>query len=342
MAQQLCGMRQQKRQHLRDMKKESEQQLHDMKKQTEQQLHDTVQQLHDTVQQKEQIEHQLHDTRQLMEQKEQQLKEQTDASEKRLRTTEVKFIEMQLKYKSLKRELHEMVQKADASQITQTTNFMDYNQQTDASEKKLRTTEVKFIEMQLKYKSLKREIHEMVQNPDASLTTQTTNFKDYNPMNASIKQIEQLSDMRKESEQQLHDMKKQTEQQLQDMRHQKEQTEQQLHDIRQQKEQTEQQLHDTRQQKKQIEQQLYDMRQWMEQKEQQLKEQTDASEKRLHTTEVKLTKMQLKNKSLRRELHEMVQKADASQITQTTNFMDYNPMNSSISRNSSGDEEEHL
>ena len=331
------------------MKKESEQQLHDMKKQTEQQLHDTVQQkkqieqqLHDMRQQKEQTEQQLHDMRQQKEQKEQQLKVQTDASEKRLRTTEVKFIEMQLKYKSLKRELHEMVQKADASQITQTTNFMDYNQQTDASEKKLRTTEVKFIEMQLKYKSLKREIHEMVQNPDASLTTQTTNFKDYNPMNASIKQIEQLSDMRKESEQRLHDMKKLTEQQLQDMRHQKEQTEQQLHDIRQQKEQTEQQLQDTRQQKKQIEQQLCDMRQQKEQKEQQLKEQTDASEKRLRTTEVKLTKMQLKNKSLRRELHEMVQKADASQITQTTNFMDYNPMNSSISRNSSDDEEEHL
>eukprot|EP00731_Ephydatia_muelleri_P032661 Em0024g205a len=192
---------------------------------------------------------------------------------------------------------------------------------------------------------------------------------------------QQLSDMKKESEQQLHDMKKQTEQQLLDMRQQKEQTEQQLHDIRQlkeqteqqlhnlkkqteqqlhdlrqQKEQTEQQLHDKRQQKKQIEQQLHDMRQQKEQteqqlhdtrqqkeqKEQQLKEQTDASEKRLRTTEGKLTKMQLKNKSLRLELREMVQKADASQITQTTNFMDYNPLNSSISRNSSDNEEEHL
>ena len=75
---------------------------------------------------------------------------------------------------------------------------------------------------------------------------------------------------------------------------------------------------------------------------QQLKEQTDASDKRLQTIEVKLTEMQLKNKSLKLELREMVQKADASQITQTTNFMDYNPMNSSISRNSSDDEEEHL
>ena len=263
---------------------------------------------------------------------------------------------MQLKYKSLKRELHEMVQKVDSSQITQTTNFMDYNQQTDASEKRLHTTEIKFIELQLKYKSLKRELHEIVQNPDASLITQTTNFKDYNPMNTSTKQIEQLSDMRKESEQQLldmrhqkeqteqqlHDMKKQTEQQLLDMRHQKEQTEQQLHDMRHQKEQTQQQLHDTRQQKKQIEQQLCDMRQWMEQKEQLLKEQTNASEKRLRTTEVTLTKMQLNNKSLRRELHEMVQEADASQITQTTNFKNYNPMNSYISRNSSDNEEEHL
>ena len=80
----------------------------------------------------------------------------------------------------------------------------------------------------------------------------------------------------------------------------------------------------------------------MEQKEQQLKEQTDASEKRLRTTVGKLTKMQLKNKSLRLELHELVQKANASQITQTTNFMDYTPMNSSISaRNSSDNEEEH-
>ena len=80
----------------------------------------------------------------------------------------------------------------------------------------------------------------------------------------------------------------------------------------------------------------------MEQKEQQLKEQTDASEKRLHTTEVKFIEMHQKYKSLKRALHEMVQKADASQITQTANFMDYNPMNSSISRNSSDDEEEHL
>ena len=125
--------------------------------------------------------------------------------------------------------------------------------------------------------------------------------------------------------QQLCGVRQQKRQQLRDM---KKESEQQLHDMRQQKEQTEQQLHDTRQ--------------WMEQKEQQLKEQTDASEKRLRTTEVKLIKMQLKYKSLRRELHEMVQKADASQITQTTNFMDYNPMNSSISRNSSDDEEEHL
>ncbi|KAL5508847.1 hypothetical protein EMCRGX_G004102 [Ephydatia muelleri] len=172
---------------------------------------------------------------------------------------------------------------------------------------------------------------------------------------------QQLHDMKKESEQQLHDLKKQTEQQLYDMRQQKElqlrdmnkQTEQQLFDMRQQKEQKKQQLHDTRQQKeqteqqlrdmkKQTEQQLHDMRQWMEQKEQKLKEQIDASEKRLRTTEVKCIQMQLKYKSLKRELHEMVQKADASQITQTTNFMDYNPMNSSISRNSSDDEEEHL
>ena len=73
----------------------------------------------------------------------------------------------------------------------------------------------------------------------------------------------------------------------------------------------------------------------MEQKEQQL-EQTDASEKRLRTT---LIEMQLKNKSLRHKLHAM---ADASQITQTTNFIDYNSMNSSISRNNSDDEEEHV
>ena len=128
-------------------------------------------------------------------------------------------------------------------------------------------------------------------------------------------------------------------QQLRDM---KKQTEQQLHDMRQQKEQTEQQFLDMRQQKEQTEQQLLDMRQLMEQKEQQLKEQTDASEKRLQTTEGTLTKMQLKNKSLKCELREMVQKADASQVTQTTNFMDYNPMNSYISRNSSDNEEEHL
>eukprot|EP00731_Ephydatia_muelleri_P037899 Em0594g1a len=115
---------------------------------------------------------------------------------------------------------------------------------------------------------------------------------------------QQLHDMKKESEQQLHDLKKQTEQQLYDMRQQKElqlrdmnkQTEQQLFDMRQQKEQKKQQLHDTRQQKeqteqqlrdmkKQTEQQLHDMRQWMEQKEQKLKEQIDASEKRLRTTE---------------------------------------------------------
>ena len=120
---------------------------------------------------------------------------------------------------------------------------------------------------------------------------------------------QQLRDMKKESEQQLHDMKKLTEQQLHDM-------------------------------KKLTEQQLCDMRQLLEQQEQQLKEQIDASEKRLQTTEGKLTKMQLKNKSLKRELHEMVQKVDANQITQTTNFMDYNPMNSSISRNSSDNEEE--
>ena len=73
-----------------------------------------------------------------------------------------------------------------------------------------------------------------------------------------------------------------------------------------------------------------------------MKEQTDVSEKRLQTIDVKFIEMQLKYKSLKRELHEMVQKADASQITQTTNFMDYNPLNSSISRSSSDDEEEHL
>ena len=100
------------------------------------------------------------------------------------------------------------------------------------------------------------------------------------------------------------------------MRQQKEQTELWLHDIRQQKEQTEQQLHDIRQQK--------------EQTEQQLKEQIDVSDKRLQT----ITKMQIKNKTLKRELREMVQKADAGHITQTASFMDYNLMNSSVSINS--------
>ena len=119
---------------------------------------------------------------------------------------------------------------------------------------------------------------------------------------------------------------------------QKEQTEQQLHDMRQQKEQTELWLHDIRQQKEQTEQQLHDIRQQKEQTEQQLKEQIDVSEKRLQT----ITKMQIKNKTLKRELREMVQKADAGHITQTANFMDYNLMNSSVSINSSDDGDEDL
>ena len=131
-----------------------------------------------------------------------------------------------------------------------------------------------------------------------------------------------MKQQKEQIEQQLRDILKQTEQQLCDMRQQKEQTEQQLHDMSQQKEQTEQQLHVMRQQK--------------EQTEQQLKEQINVSEKQVQI----ITKIRLKNKSLKRDLHEMVQKFDAGQITQTTNFIDYNPTNSIVSRNSSDDEED--
>ena len=90
---------------------------------------------------------------------------------------------------------------------------------------------------------------------------------------------------------------------------------QQLCGARQQKTQTVQQLHDMRQQK---EKQIHKMRQ--------LKEE--------------LTKMKLKNKSLKHELNEMLQKTDVAQITQTANFIDYNPKDFSVSRNSSDDEKE--
>ena len=69
-----------------------------------------------------------------------------------------------------------------------------------------------------------------------------------------------------------------------------------------------------------------------------MKEQLDAYKKRLQTTEEKLTNMKLKNKSLKRELNEMIQKADVIEITQTENFIDCNPKDWSISRNSSDDE----
>eukprot|EP00731_Ephydatia_muelleri_P013972 Em0007g1282a len=159
-------------------------------------------------------------------------------------------------------------------------------------------------------------------------------------MKQQKEQIEQqLRHILKQTEQQLCDMrqqKEQTEQQLHDMSQQKEQTEQQLHVMRQQKEQTEQQLHDMRQQKEQTKQQLYDMRQQKELTEQQLKKQINVSEKQVQI----ITKIRLKNKSLKHDLHEMVQKFDAGQITQTTNFIDYNPTNSIVSRNSSDDEED--
>ena len=104
-------------------------------------------------------------------------------------------------------------------------------------------------------------------------------------------------------------------QQLCGVRQQKRQKEQQLCDTRKQKEQTKQQLHDTN---KQIEQQLCDMRQVMEE----------------------LTKMKLKNTSLKHELNELPQKADVVEITRTANFIDYHQMDPSTSRNSS-DGEEH-
>ena len=142
MAQQLCGLRQQKRQQLCDMKKESDQQLHDMRKQTDQQLHDlkkqteqqlhdlkkqtdqqlhvlkkqTEQQLHDMRQQKEQIKLQLHDKRQWMEQKEQQLKEQTDAASKadeRATRTEQKLLEMQQQNNTLQQHIRLQAQQAE-------------------------------------------------------------------------------------------------------------------------------------------------------------------------------------------------------------------------------------
>ena len=133
----------------------------------------------------------------------------------------------------------------------------------------------------------------------------------------------------------MRQQKEQIEQQLRDIL---KQTEQQLHDVRKQKEQTEQQLHDMKQQKEQTEQQLRDMRQQKELTEQQLKEQINVSEKRLQI----ITKLQLKNKSLKHDLHEMVQKADTGHITQTTNFLDCNPKTSIVSRNSSDDDEEDL
>ncbi|KAL5510480.1 hypothetical protein EMCRGX_G006033 [Ephydatia muelleri] len=146
------------------------------------------------------------------------------------------------------------------------------------------------------------------------------------------------TDQSKISAQQLHYMRQQKEQIEQQLRDILKQTEQQLHDVRKQKEQTEQQLHDMKQQKEQTEQQLRDMRQQKELTEQQLKEQINVSEKRLQI----ITKLQLKNKSLKHDLHEMVQKADTGQITQTTNFLDCNPKTSIISRNSSDDDEEDL
>ncbi|KAL5509574.1 hypothetical protein EMCRGX_G004966 [Ephydatia muelleri] len=276
----------------------------------------------------------LLETKQHYDALQQQIRLQVELSEERATRAEQELLQMKQQRDALQQETRVQVQHAD--------------ERARRAEERASTAEKEHLETKQQRDAMQQQMRLQVQHADERAARTDQQISDYMMSSWRVEQDE-IEETGEEpfgvggwGEVRVAmfrgQQKEQTEQQLHDMRQQKEQTELWLHDIRQQKEQTEQQLHDIRQQKEQTEQQLHDIRQQKEQTEQQLKEQIDVSERRLQT----ITKMQIKNKTLKRELREMVQKADAGHITQTANFMDYNLMNSSVSINSSDDGDEDL